>query len=357
MNLIQTFKELVSIDSPSGEESAVSQYVIAWAEKHHFSVKKDKLGNLIIRTNSKKPAKVFFSGHLDTVEPGRGIVCVEKGGYLISNGKTILGADNKASLAGILHAVSTYDANTLPSIELVFTTEEETVMNSQFINPKMITAPIGYIFDAPFEFGGIVTAAPYLEDFSCTIQGIAAHASIPNEALSVLPVLKNIVDGIPCGYIQNNPALGTVNIGVMSMGTGVNTVPGNLEIKGEIRSFDKKIFIAKKKDIEKFFKTLKKENKKYAVDFVFKNYAAGYVHKESSALVSNAKQALENIGRKVHIMHPQSVSDANHFNSFGIPTLVIAEGTQFAHTTRERISIKDLNDISNLVSKIIANCG
>ena len=353
MELIQIFKELVSIDSPSGEESAVAGYVTAWAEKHNISVKKDKLGNLVIRTNNRKPAKVFFSGHLDTVEPGRGIVCVEKGGYLTSNGKTILGADNKASLAGILHAISTYDANTLPSIELVLTTEEETVMNSQFINPKMITAPIGYIFDAPFEFGGIVTASPYIQDFSCVITGRASHASTPHEACSVFPILKNIVDGIACGYIQDNPTFGTVNIGIISMGTGVNTIPGNLEIKGEIRSFDKKIFIAKKKEIENFFKTFKIENKKYAVDFVFKNYAAGYVHKESSILVSNAKQALENIGRKVHMMRPQSVSDANHFNSFGIPTLVVAEGTQFAHTTRERISVKDLTDISNLVSAII----
>ena len=251
MNIIQIFKELVSIDSPSGEESAISQYIIAWAEKHNFSIKKDKLGNLVIRTNNKKPAKVFFSGHLDTVEPGRGIVCVEKNGYLTSSGKTILGADNKASLAGILHAISTYNISPLPSIELVFTTEEETIMNSQFINPKIITAPVGYIFDAPFEFGGIVTASPYIQDFSCIITGVASHASTPHEANSVFPILKNIVEGIPCGYIQNNPAFGTINIGMVSMGTGVNTIPGNLEIKGEIRSFDKKIFILKKKEIEK----------------------------------------------------------------------------------------------------------
>ena len=353
MELTQLFKEIVSIDSPSGEESRMGEYVMSFARERGFSCVQDSYGNIIIRTDVSIPAKIFFSGHLDTVEPGRGIVCSEKDGFLVSDGTTILGADNKASVAAILHAISTYDRTKLPSIEIIFTTQEETHMNAQHISKESITAPFGYIFDAPFEFGGILLGSPFLEDFSLEVIGRAAHASIPEAGLSVLPVFQKLLARISCGAIGANPASGTVNIGIVSIGTGTNTIPGQLKMRGEIRSFDKDIFVSKKHEIETIFVELQKEFPEYIFTYVFDNDVAGYVHAESDPLVIQAQKALATIGRSPHITTPQSVSDANHFNKLGIPTLVVSEGTQFAHTTAERISIKDLQDISTLVTELI----
>ncbi len=355
MELIQIFKELVSIDSPSKEEKKVSDYIMNWSEKNGFSCKQDEFGNLIIRTNNQTSAKVFFSAHMDTVEPGRGIVCMEKDGYLVSSGNTILGADNKASLAGIIHAVSSLDKSDIPSIELVFTTEEESAMNAKSLSKNIITAPYGYVFDAPFEFGGIILSSPFIEDFNCKIIGKAAHASIPGSALSVLPILKNMLDRIECGYINQDSDSGTVNVGIVSAGSGVNTVPGSTEIKGEIRSLKKEIFESKKKEIEKIFSELKEENPNYVFEYSFKNFAPGYVHSKTEKFIENAQKSIESIGRNFSFMSPQSVSDANHFNFMGIPALVISEGTQNAHTVEERISVEDLHDISKLVVELIKN--
>ena len=73
--LTNTFCELVSIDSPSGEEEEVSKYIEAKLTKLGFILLKDDYGNLIAKTKSNNN-NLILSAHMDTVEPGRGIIPV-----------------------------------------------------------------------------------------------------------------------------------------------------------------------------------------------------------------------------------------------------------------------------------------
>ena len=88
--LINTFCDLVRIDSPSGEEEAVAQELRKRLTTLGFEVKRDAHGNLIAVEEGEDPLPL--SAHMDTVEPGRGIKPRVEGRYTIPAPKSHSGA-------------------------------------------------------------------------------------------------------------------------------------------------------------------------------------------------------------------------------------------------------------------------
>ena len=76
-NLINTFFELIRIDSPSGEEAKVAAYIIKYLKKLKVKASRDKYGNVIARVPGVGEP-LLLCAHMDTVEPGRGIEPVMK---------------------------------------------------------------------------------------------------------------------------------------------------------------------------------------------------------------------------------------------------------------------------------------
>lgn len=136
-NVFYHFEEISKIPRKSGSEKALSDYMVAFANERNLDVYQDDYFNVIIR----KPATpgfedapgVIIQGHLDMVcEKNEGtehdfdtdpIDFVIDGEWLKANGTT-LGADNGIALA---YALALLDSNEYahPSLEIVFTTEEE----------------------------------------------------------------------------------------------------------------------------------------------------------------------------------------------------------------------------------------
>lgn len=116
--LIDTFLELVQINSESGKEQAIQQFLKSKFETLGVTVEEDNasinkcLGanNLVCTLkateNMDNVDKVYFTSHMDTVTPGVDIKPqIKDDGYIYSDGTTILGADDKAGLAAILELV------------------------------------------------------------------------------------------------------------------------------------------------------------------------------------------------------------------------------------------------------------
>ena len=103
--LVQTFLELVAIDSPSGDEDAIAAELEHRLQALGLEAVQDGAGNVIGRREGSGEA-ILLSAHMDTVEPGRGITPTWDGPDIIrSDGTTILGADNKAGCAVILEVI------------------------------------------------------------------------------------------------------------------------------------------------------------------------------------------------------------------------------------------------------------
>ena len=130
------FEEISRIPRSSGDEKAVSDYLMAFAEQRGLEAVRDHYNNVII----KKPATmektacapVILQGHTDMVyvraenctrayEEGIGLIY--KDGWLYADGTT-LGADNGVAVAYML-ALLDSDKLVHPDIEAVFTVSEE----------------------------------------------------------------------------------------------------------------------------------------------------------------------------------------------------------------------------------------
>ena len=123
--IVNSFCELVKIDSPSDEEEEVAQYLIPILENLGFSVARDAHGNVIASEEGDSP--LLLSAHMDTVEPGRGIVPSIKDDRRVSDGTTIMGGDCKAGVAAILEGVTSVkeEKKSHRPLQIVFTRGEE----------------------------------------------------------------------------------------------------------------------------------------------------------------------------------------------------------------------------------------
>lgn len=136
--LFHYFEDICAIPHGSGNESAIADYIVNFAEKNGLYSYRDNNNNVLV----KRPAAVGYEshqpillqGHTDMVceyEPDCGIDMSKDGlklriadGLLMATGTT-LGADDGVAVAAMLALLSDPDLKA-PTIECLFTTEEET---------------------------------------------------------------------------------------------------------------------------------------------------------------------------------------------------------------------------------------
>ena len=135
--LLDCFRELVAIDSPSFGERAMADALTARLRKLGFAVREDdgakkihaNAGNLFATLPGRLDLPpLLLCAHMDTVAPAFGKrAVVEPDGRVHSAGDTVLGADDLAAVAEILEAVTTLEEQGIPHrpVEVLFSAAEE----------------------------------------------------------------------------------------------------------------------------------------------------------------------------------------------------------------------------------------
>ena len=126
--LIETFTELIRINSPSFHEREIGEFLKERLEGTGCLVEfqqYERSFNVIAfkKGNRKDSPPLLLSGHMDTIEPTVGIVYSIEDGVIRTTGNTVLGADDKSALAQILEALTIINERSLPhgDIGIVFT--------------------------------------------------------------------------------------------------------------------------------------------------------------------------------------------------------------------------------------------
>ena len=139
--IFRYFSEISEIPRGSGNEQAISNYLVSFAKEHKLEFTQDEAYNVIMIKEAtpgyeEEPA-IILQGHMDMVcEKLKdnthdflkdGIKLLVKGDYLHADGTT-LGADNGVAVAYILAMLSD---NSLkhPRLEAIITTDEEMGLN------------------------------------------------------------------------------------------------------------------------------------------------------------------------------------------------------------------------------------
>lgn len=343
--LTNIFLTIVKIDSPSGNEKQMSLLLQKWLVEHDFSFRIDVVGNIYAK-NGKKGAPLLLCAHMDTVEPGKNIKPVLKNGVIKSDGTTILGADNKAAIAAIMTAI---EQNNTRNLEIIFSVKEETGGGIEHFPFDWIKSRKGLIFDSAKPLGGIILRSPNIINFKVEITGKAAHASTPELGINAFTPAFRTLSLIPTGALDGGKT--TINIGKVSGGTGINTIPHQINIEGEIRSYSKHHFVTHLENIKNIF--LKVHNiAGLSTNFTTNGYCPGYTHKKSDELVGNINDIYNSHKLKTAYYLNSGISDANILNKNGITTVNLTDGVKNPHTTHEEVAVKDLE----MLSQIIVSC-
>lgn len=359
-NIVKTFMDLVRIDSPTFHEEEMAGNVRERLSGFGLSPEIDKEGNILVflaGDNTKEP--YLLNAHLDTVQQLTESVepFIDIDGWIRPKGNTILGADNKTAVAAILETISilTQEKNTTHHpLEVVFTVSEESGNHGAHgLDYGRLSAKKGFVFDAGgHNFGDLIIASPFYNRFDLKLIGRDAHASRPELANNVLPIFARSLLKLPLGRVSDTAL---VNIGIVSVGEvggPVNTIPGELVISGEVRGRSGEEIEAISANILGAFQK-EAQTSNAVLDSKLTRENDGYAFSKDDSFVTKTAEVLNEMGINPELVESWGCYDANIFAFHGIMALNIADGSINNHTSRERVKVTDLNNLQNLIYKLV----
>ena len=361
--LVEEFLELVQIDSETKYEREIADVLKAKFEALGLHVIEDDTtaqtghgaGNLICTLPATKEGvdPIYFTSHMDTVVPGKGVKPSIQDGYIVTDGTTILGADDKAGLAAMFEAIRMLKEKQIPHglIQFIITVGEESgLVGAKALDRSLIQAKFGYALDSDGKVGQIIVAAPTQAKLKVTVHGKTAHAGVaPERGVSAITIAAKAIAQMPLGRIDEET---TANIGRFEGGTQTNIVCDRVDILAEARSLVPEKMEAQVAKMKEAFERVAEEMGGRADVHVEVMYP-GFKFGDGDYVVEIAKRAAEKIGRPHELLRSGGGSDANVIAGFGIPTVNLAIGYEDIHTTNERMPIEELVKTTEMVIAII----
>lgn len=361
--LINTFLELVRIDSLTKQERKMADHLLKTLKDMGLEPYEDdtgskiggNAGNVICRVPGipGKPVLLLMA-HMDTVTPGIGKTPIVEGDLIRSDGTTVLGGDDAAGIAVILETVRSLKEDGTPhgDLYLVFTVAEEGgLFGAQNLDINKIPADFAFIMD---DEGPIATAAikaPHYNRFKVTIKGKAAHAGLePEKGINAIMLAARALAEVPhMGRIDEES---TSNIGIISGGTARNIVCETCTIEGEVRSIHEDRLERYTNEILEHIRNVV-EGLGGRVETEVERMYPGYNLDESSPIICLLKEAAQKAGLPLNLHSTGGGSDTNVINGHGIPAVDLSVGMDRVHSTEERIRISDMEKACRFLETII----
>lgn len=353
-HLVETFLALVAIDSPSGQEEAISKDLARRLAELGGAVETDEHWNLIARFPDGQGDWLMLSAHMDTVGKDVGIRPVIRDGVIYSDGTTILGGDDKSGVAAILELLRSLaeDGLSHPPLEIVISVGEEvSLRGARLLDKSKLRARRGYVMDSGGPIGSIITSAPSQDALEVKVHGKTAHAgSEPENGINAILVASAAIAAMPLGRIDFET---TANIGVIQGGVATNIVPDEVFIKGEARSRDNDKLAAQTAAMAFAFQDAA-ERYGARVELKIKRSYSTFKFTDDHPVVAAAAAAARRLGFTPAIHGTGGGSDANIYAESGIVCAVLSTGMADVHTPQEHIAIADMVDAARLLQEIVA---
>lgn len=361
--LVDEFLELVQIDSETKDEAIIANVLKKKFTDLGLDVLEDNskeetghgAGNLIctLKDTKENIDTIYFTSHMDTVVPGNGIKPSIEDGYIVSDGSTILGADDKAGLAAIFEMIRTLQENNMDHgvIQFIITAGEESgLVGAKALDASLLKAKYGYAIDSNGEVGDIIVAAPTQAKIFTKMIGKTSHAGVaPEKGVSAITLAARAIAKMPLGRIDDET---TANIGRFEGGKQTNIVCDYVEVLAEARSL---VPEKMKKQVEKMKQAYESTAKEYGgtAEVDVQIMYPGFKQEAGDQVVEVARNAAKTVGLESKLLTSGGGSDANVIAGHGIPTVNLAVGYEDIHTTNERIAVKDLLKISEYIIAIV----
>ena len=361
-SVVKLFCELVSIPSPSGEELNVGKFIQNYLDKHGLKAIFDKTGklnqsnsgNLVVKIQGTKGQPiVLFVAHMDTVEVGDVVIKpVIINGVIKSDGNTILGADDKGSVAALMEAlVEINKLATKPTVIAVFSTKEE--KGEMGISLFETSEKINFAFslDGAAPQGGFLYKALGQLPFQIEIFGKASHSAIaPEKGKNAILAASKIIAELPLGKLPDDVY---INIGKISGGQSINIVPDNAVLDGEIRAYsDQNINKHLKLIVDLTKKVCKQTGCTYKLVANKKEGTPSMSVSKNDPIIKIAKKAGKKLNLPFKLLAGKFSCEAN-FLGQKYQVLNVCRGGKMPHSIDESITIKELITLKELVLELL----
>jgi tripeptide aminopeptidase len=359
--VLDTFLELVSLDSPSRFEGAFARRCAELFAMAGCVVQTDDTasltgsdtGNLIVTLPGTAPGRVYVSAHMDTVEPGRGIVPVVQDGVIRSAGDTVLGGDDKSGIAAILEAVRVLAAShePYPEVKALLTVQEEQGLVGAFaLDSSQFDGEPCFVLDAAGAPGTVVVGAPYQHSFTATFVGRAAHAGVsPEKGVSAIAAAAAAVAALSIGRIDDET---TANVGTITGGTANNIVAERCVVTGECRSHDPvRLHEVHARIDAAMSEQAARLGASATVEWV-ENYE-GFRLQEDDPIVAAALAAAASVGLEPRAEVTGGGADTNVFSQRGLCAISLGTGMSAIHSTEEFLAVKDLEALAAFLVALV----
>lgn len=363
--------ELVKIDSLSRKEREIALRLKremedlgaeTWIDDAGEKVG-GNVGNVIAHFRGSVPGSKPFllSAHMDTVAPGEGVVPVLAGDILRSDGRTVLGGDDKSGVAIICEVLRAMREHRLPSsdIDVVFTIGEESgLLGAKCLEVSRLRAKTGLVLDSD-SVGFLFTKAPAANRMEFVVKGLEAHAGVaPEKGISAIQVAADGISKMRLGRIDEET---TANIGRIEGGVAVNIIPNAVKLKGEARSHSEEKL---ERQTRHMVQCLEEAARGHSVELdgsrlqatvearVERDYDRMDIP-DGSPLVQLVQAAARSLGLQLKTQATGGGCDANVLNKKGLEVANLSTGMRDIHTVKEWLDLNDLYTSAQIVLEIL----
>ena len=363
--LVNTFIQLGLIDGIHGNELEIAQNLLVQLKTLGLETRMDdagktfggNAGNIIAKLSGTiEGPSIFLCAHMDTIQSTKELKHVVKNGIISTDGKTILGGDDRAGVAVILEILRIIKENSIQHlpIEVLFCVCEEAGMfGAKNINRSDIQSEFGFVFDCQAEPGAYIIEAPGAVSFHAKIIGRSAHAAVsPEKGINAIQIASNAISQLKLGRWDQ---IGMLNIGTIRGGTSINVVPDLVEVTGETRNPDNGKLKDQVEYISAAFKAAA-EALGGSVEMRFVEKYGGYQFSEDSPAVIAGRKGIIAAGYHPLPLSYPGGSDANILNNNGITCLNLGVGFKNAHSFEEYIPVKDLVAAAEIGLNVVMQC-
>jgi tripeptide aminopeptidase len=360
--LHETFAALCRIESPSGHERGVADWLAAQLRALGLGVEEDDsgpvvgsdAGNLLARIPGRGPDTVLLCAHMDTVPLAAAVEPVLVDGRWENANDGIVGADNKTAIAVILEVARRVSAAGEPppvGIEILFTVCEETSLRgSREFDVSRLRSAFGYVFDHATPIGEIVVASPTHYRIVAELRGQAAHAGVrPEVGRSAVVAAANGIAAMRLGRLD---AETTANVGLIDGGSAINVIPERCRIEAEVRSLDADRAATVATELVDHFQDAANAGE-CDLDVNVERMFAGYRTKPRAPQLAVAERALRACGYEPRHIDSGGASDANSFETAGFSCTCLADGVEHNHEPGERISAQGLEMMLDIAITLV----
>lgn len=343
MRISEIINKLISIDSVSGNEREIQEWIKNYLEERGFKVKLEEV--LPQRPNlyaQRGESRILFVSHADTVpawEHPNAFAPLEKGDLVYGRGAV----DTKGQIASLLKAVDECD---YPCEIAIFVDEEKEGTGSKAFNPPKkydcaIVLEPTELKVAMGEMGGI--------SLEIEVKGRFAHGSTPcagrNAIEEAFELFKRIKDIALSQKDEHSFLKPWINLGKIEGGRDSYVVPDYCKLTLEISILPGN----KATDIfEKMQPLLEGKN------YNLKDLDEPIKIDEESYSFRVVSLAYKKLGIKLEKTFFPSWSDAHNLSAKGIPCILLGAGKlELAHTPYEFVNLKELENLKEIIKAIL----